>query len=1136
MKRFARLVTIAIVLIWGARTTADAQGLATIAGVVKDTSGAVLPGVTVEATSSVLIEKVRTVVTDGSGQYKIVSLPPGAYVVTFTLSGFNSLRREGIELAGSFVASVNADLRVGSVSETVTVTAQAPLVDVQSSTVQRVVTKEVVDAIPTGRLGINIAALTPGIILGTTSNVGTGANTNALGSQDVGGTVGDTFTDLSIHGSKSSEQRQTVGGLSIATIIRFGESTDASPSFTAMQEMSMDTSGADASLAGGGVRLNYVPRDGGNTFRGLLFFTGANNAMQGSNYSTCDIDQSTVTPTFAGRCLTGAAQTKPESLQARGFATAPGQLKKVYDINPGFGGPLKRDKLWFFATVRKNVAQNYVPQNYLNKNFVVGVTNPLDLNPTTMKYVADTSQPLQTTYNSWIRQETLRLTWQASAKHKLAFYWDDKFRGGLYSVNPTTSQEAVNYAAFWPLSDQMIQYSAPLTNKLLLEAGLFHQQVTWGSQIAAFDIVDPLAIGVTDTAPSTPGQLITNYHGRTGAAGTPNHDPNYRSMVALSYVTGAHSLKMGADFNGGFRWTYNFSVIPYSIVGNTGITPANPTGAFVPTSINIRSDGCFDPFNHDGTGINQSAVAAFRASDVANCRVEFPNSSVPFEAGAYVQDKWTFNRVTLSGGLRFDSFNAQLDTTDIGPSLLTPNRQAHFDTFKTVGHRDITPKGGVAWDVLGNGKTALKVSLGKYVVGEALGGGAGNIAEIGPSNLVTTATRNWSDTNGNFIPDCDLVNPAAQGPTQVGVNRTIDTCGAFSGSSLLFGGTSPATLVDPDVRFGWGKRPYSWEFAVSSQHELTNGISINGGYYRRWFGNFVVTDDQALTAANFTPFGITPSLIPGAPGSTCPAGTGAACLPVSAGGQTLPADLILNGFYSRTGAAIASNTIQTFSGTAVPGSNQIDHWNGFDIGLNARLPHSLILQGGVSTGFQTLDNCSVVDPAIAGDKALLESLISAANVVSAVSTCHVDYPWLTQVKVFGSYTVPKADVQVGLSYQSIPGINLSGTYQAPNADLARPVSQGGLGVLPTGALANGTTVVSILRPDELYGPRLNQLDLRIGKILRWKRTRSAVSVDFFNLLNSATVTAVGANVSGNWLAPSGIVSARLMKFSYQLDL
>jgi hypothetical protein len=147
----------------------------------------------------------------------------------------------------------------------------------------------------------------------------------------------------------------------------------------------------------------------------------------------------------------------------------------------------------------------------------------------------------------------------------------------------------------------------------------------------------------------------------------------------------------------------------------------------------------------------------------------------------------------------------------------------------------------------------------------------------------------------------------------------------------------------------------------------------------------------------------------------------------------------------------------------------------------------------------------------------------------------VDYPWLTQIKFLGSYTIPKADVQVGLTYQSIPGINISGTYQAPNADLARPVAQGGLGVLPTGALANGNTVLSIIKPNELYGPRLNQLDLRLGKVLRWKRTRSVVSLDIFNVLNADTVTALGANVSGNWLAPSGIVSARLMKISVQAD-
>jgi len=178
-----------------------AYAQASITGVVKDTSGAVLPGVTVEVASPALIEKTRSSVTDGSGLYQIISLPPGAYTVTFTLTGFNTVKREGIELTGSFIATINADMKVGAISETITVTGETPLVDVQSAAVQKVVTKEVVDAIPTGRLGINLAALQPGIILGAAGGVGV-ANSNSLATQDVGGTAGDSFTDLAIHGGK----------------------------------------------------------------------------------------------------------------------------------------------------------------------------------------------------------------------------------------------------------------------------------------------------------------------------------------------------------------------------------------------------------------------------------------------------------------------------------------------------------------------------------------------------------------------------------------------------------------------------------------------------------------------------------------------------------------------------------------------------------------------------------------------------------------------------------------------------------------------------------------------------------------------------------------------------------------------
>ncbi|HKF70048.1 MAG TPA: carboxypeptidase-like regulatory domain-containing protein, partial [Vicinamibacterales bacterium] len=290
MRGLIRFVSLAFAVLLLAPAAAYAQ--ASIAGVVKDASGAVLPGVTVEVASPALIEKTRSTVSDGSGLYQVISLPPGTYSVTFALQGFSTYKRDGIELTGSFVATINADMKVGQVAETITVTGETPLVDVQSAAVQKVVTKEVVDAIPTGRLGINLAALQPGIILGAAGGVGV-ANSNSLSTQDVGGTAGDSFTDLAIHGGKPAEQRQTIGGVSAATTIRFGESLSSSPSFTAMQEMSLNTSGADASMTGGGVQMNYVPRDGGNTFKGLMFASGATGGMQGNNYSNGTRDAAT---------------------------------------------------------------------------------------------------------------------------------------------------------------------------------------------------------------------------------------------------------------------------------------------------------------------------------------------------------------------------------------------------------------------------------------------------------------------------------------------------------------------------------------------------------------------------------------------------------------------------------------------------------------------------------------------------------------------------------------------------------------------------------------------------------------------------------------------------------------------------
>jgi len=307
---------------------------------------------------------------------------------------------------------------------------------------------------------------------------------------------------------------------------------------------------------------------------------------------------------------------------------------------------------------------------------------------------------------------------------------------------------------------------------------------------------------------------------------------------------------------------------------------------------------------------------------------------------------------------------------------------------------------------------------------------------------------------------------------------------------------------------------------VSAQHELTPGLSINGGVFWRKFGNFLVTDNTSATVADFGQFSITPGLIP--------------AVPASAGGEPLPSDLYTQQFFNLNPGVLVNN-LTGLSKTMFPDSNVYDKWFGYDIGLSARLPHGIIFQGGLSTGHQQTDYCDVQDPAKAGNNALVEMLTTSGNLSPvSLSSCHMDQQWLPQVKFLGSYTVPKVDVQIGASFQSIPGIEYSMVYAAPNSDVSRPTAQGGLGRLPAGGIAAGTTNLNLLPPGADYGPRFNQIDLRLGKVLRFSNRKAVVSLDLFNILNSDTISGASATY-GTWLAPTSVVAPRLAKVSLTFD-
>jgi hypothetical protein len=365
-----RLAFLFLLLLFLLPTAAFAQ--AAITGVVRDTSGAVLPGVTVEAASPALIEKVRSVISDATGQYRIVDLRPGIYTVTFQLPGFSTVRRESLELRTDFVATVNADMKVGELQETVTVTGESPTVDVQSARVQTIMDRDVIAAIPSSRGATGLQSLVPGM----SSNGDSGGINGGSG-----GMAGF------IHGARASDSRTLHDGINTGWA---GANSNAAVSNVAgSQEVVLTTSGGLGEAETGGVTLNVIPRDGGNNFSGTFFTSGASGAMQGSNYT--------------------------QALRDAGLRS-PQELKKVWEVNPMGGGRIIRDKLWFYATYREVVAENTIPGMFFNKN--AG-------DPTKWLYEPDLSRPSFS--DSLTRNAIGRLTWQISPRNKISLNHSEQY-------------------------------------------------------------------------------------------------------------------------------------------------------------------------------------------------------------------------------------------------------------------------------------------------------------------------------------------------------------------------------------------------------------------------------------------------------------------------------------------------------------------------------------------------------------------------------------------------------------------------------------------------------------------------------------------------------------------------------------
>jgi hypothetical protein len=1012
-----------VLLVLTSGVPAVALGQAVIAGAVTDSSGASMAGVTVAASSPALIEAIRTTVTDTTGRYRIENLRPGVYAVTFTLKGWRPHRADGVALTGSFTASVDAVLELGSLAETIIVTSERPIVDVRSVTRETTLSSEVVKTLPTVRSYNALLALVPGVV--TTAN-------------DI--VTGTATTAFPMHGGRLNEGRLLLDGLNVGSPPAGNSATSYVVDTGDADEVSFSAASGLGESETSGLVMNIVPKTGGNTTRGSIFASGTSQSLQSDNLS--------------------------QALKNQGL-TAASPLTKVYDLSGTLGGPIVPDRVWYFVNAHTGGNTKTSPNVYYNLN--AG-------DPTAWLYAPDTARPEYS--DRTFENASARMTWQATRRNRFSGFWDAQAlcrtcKGATPGLSEPArvSPEAVGVLGR-PLHVSQATWWSPVTNRLLLEAG-------YGGTF--------FGVGNFEREPNPTRDLIRVAEQCTSGCSANGNIPGlvYRSQDfsvahagsylwrgSVSYVTSAHSVKIG------FQHTLMTDDRTW-MTNNQNLTYRFSNG--VPNQLTQS----ISPWVND-------ARAAWD--------------------GLFAQEQWTRNRLTLQAAVRFDRARSWFPEQQEGPSKFLPTPIVIPETRGVDSYKDLSLRMGAAYDVFGDGRTALKMNLGRYLEGAGV---SGTYANTNPTLRMpqTTmvfgtagVTRAWTDANRNFVPDCDLQNPAAQDLRQQGG----DLCGVLSNTN--FGKNVLTNNFDREILNGWGVRPSDWNLGVSLEHQILSKASVHVAYRHRWFRGFTVADNVALDQTDLTPFSIVAPMDPRLPGG---------------GGY------VVSGLYDVVPekAGQISNLISD-SRKYGPWSQ---HFNGLDVTVDVRAGTRFTFAGGTSTGQTVADNCGVRTrlPELAttttGTSGFGAGLTGSA--VTPVSPyCHVAFGILTQFRGLSSYLVPKADVQLAATFQSKPGATLAANYAAPNSAVAPS-----LGRDLSGGAANVT--INLVAPGTIYGDRINELDMRVAKILRVGRTRSTFALDVYNALNSSAVLTYNTAFipGGTWPQPLTILTPRFLKITFEID-
>jgi hypothetical protein len=1001
--------------------TASAQGA--IAGSVSDPSGALLSGVLVEASSSALIERARTTVTDGAGSYRIEDLRPGIYSIRFMLDGWRAYERESVPLAGPATVMVNAQLELGPIAEAVIVSGDSPTVDVRSAINVLTLDADVTRALPTVRSYNALVGLVPGVVTSTNDVV-----------------TGTATVSFPVHGGRANEGRLMIDGITVGGAPSGNSPTSYTLDVGHFQEVTFSSADGLGAVETAGLVMNLVPRAGGNTTRGSTSFSVSGAGLRDDNTTHILSAQDVVAST---------------------------PLRNVYDVAASIGGPIARNRIWYFADAHTGANTRDSGNVFYNLN--AG-------DPSAWLYAPDPSRRAYS--DRTFENASLRLTWQAAPRHKIGVFWDEQAL--CRTCNGATpglmepqriSPEAVGVLGR-PLRVTHATWSSPWSNRLLFEAGFggtyfgvgnFEREPNPTRDLIR--VVEQCASGCAENG-GIPGLAYRSQDYSVAYTGS------YEWKGTLSYVTGTHSLKIGYQhvfMTDDRTWYTNTENLTYRVNGGV---PNQLTQSISPWVNNAR--------------------AAWDA--------------------VFIQERWTRDRLTLQGALRFDRARSWFPAQQEGPSRFLQTPIVVPETSGVDSYKDISPRFGAAYDLGGRGRTALKVSAGRYLESAGVTGTYANTNPTlrMPQTTMTFGTagitRSWIDANQNFAPDCDLLNPSTQDLRPQGG----DMCGVMSNTS--FGRNVLTNNFDPALLDGWGVRPSDWNLGLSIEHQLFRRAALAVSYNQRWFRGFSVVENRALAQGDLTPFAITAPLDPRLP---------------RGGGY------VVDGLYDVVPEK--SGQVDNLVRDASAYGAWRQYYRGLDVTLSVRAGRTLTLAGGTSTGQTVADNCDVrahlpeLATTTTGTSTFGGGLLSSA-VTPTSPYCRVAFGVLTQLRGLVSYEVPRVGLQLSGTIQSKPGAMLAANYAVPNADVVPSLGRNLSGNAPN-------VTVNLIAPGTMYGDRINELDLRVGKILTFGHVRATLAVELYNAINSSAVLAYNNAFvpNGTWLQPMTILTPRFAKLAAELE-